>query len=86
MGAIEYVLGGVLIAMALFLVIAVLAQSGKDKRLSGSITGGNADTYFGKTKTRNWERILSIATTVISILFAVLVVVMYVLIAKFYTA
>ncbi|MBQ8358011.1 MAG: preprotein translocase subunit SecG [Clostridia bacterium] len=85
MGAIEYVLGGILIAMALFLVIAVLLQTGKDKRLSGSIAGGT-DTYFGKSKGRSWDKILARITTVIAILFGVLVVVMYVLIAKFYTA
>lgn len=81
MGVLEYVLGGVLIAMAIFLVIAVLAQTGKDKKLSGSIAGGT-DTYFGKTKGRNWEKILARLTTVIAILFGALVVVLYVLIAK----
>ena len=40
MGALEYVLGGILIAMALFLTVIVLMQTGKDKRLSGSIAGG----------------------------------------------
>jgi preprotein translocase subunit SecG len=81
MGVLEYVLGGVLIAMALFLVIAVLAQTGKDKKLSGSIAGGS-DTYFGKSKGRSWDKILARLTTVIAILFGVLVVVLYVLIAK----
>ena len=81
MGVIEYVLGGALIAMALFLVIAVLAQTGKDKKLSGSIAGGT-DTYFGKSKGSRWDKILPRLTTVIAILFCALVVVLYVLIAK----
>ena len=40
MGVLEYVLGGLLIAVAIFLTVIVLAQSGKDKSLSGSIAGG----------------------------------------------
>ena len=76
-----YVLGSILIAMAVFLVVAVLLQSGKDKKLSGSI-GGGTDTYFGRTKGRSWEKVLAIVTTVVAVLFLALVVVMYVLIAQ----
>lgn len=81
MGALEYVLGGVLIAMAVLLVVIVLAQSGKDKSLSGSIAGGT-DTYFGKTQGRSKDKILARITTVVAVLFGALVVVLYVLIAK----
>ena len=76
-----YVLGSILIAMAVFLVVAVLLQSGKDKKLSGSI-GGGTDTYFGRTKGRSWEKVLAIVTTVVAVLFLALVIVMYVLIAR----
>ena len=62
-------------------MLVVLMQSGKDKRLSGSIAGG-ADTYFGKSKGRSWDKILARVTTVVAILFAILTVVTYVLIAK----
>ncbi len=81
MTTIEWVLGIVLIVMAAFLVVAVLMQSGKDKRLSGSIAGGS-DTYYGKSKGRSFDKILARLTTVVAILFAVLVVVMYVVISK----
>ena len=81
MNPIELTLGIILIAMALFLVIAVLMQQGKDKKLSGSIAGGT-ETFFGKGKGKSWDKILSRLTTVVSILFAVLVVAMYVVIAK----
>ena len=37
------------IAASLFLIFAVLMQSGKSKKLSGTIAGG-AETFFGKTK------------------------------------
>ena len=81
MGAIEYVLGGILIAMAVFLMVIVLMQTVKDKRLSGSIAGGS-DTYFGKSKGRSWDKILARINTVVAILFAILTVVTYVLIAN----
>ena len=81
MTVLEYVLGGVLIAVAIFLTVIVLAQSGKDKRLSGSIAGGT-DTYFGKTKGHSRDKILARLTTVVAILFGALVVTLYVLIAR----
>ena len=81
----QYVMGGILIAMAIFLVVAVLMQSGKDKRLSGSIAGG-ADTYYGQNKGRSRDKLLARLTTLIAILFTICVVVMYVLISRFYVA
>lgn len=81
MGAIEWILGISLMVLAVFLVVAVLLQSGKDKRLSGSIAGGS-ETYFGKSKGRSWDKILSRVTTVVAIVFAALVVFTYVYISK----
>ncbi|MBQ9802676.1 MAG: preprotein translocase subunit SecG [Clostridia bacterium] len=77
----EIALGIVLIVMAVFLVVAVLMQQGKDKKLSGTIAGG-ADTYYGKGKGKSFDKILSRATTVVAILFGILVVAMYVIVAK----
>ena len=76
----EIVGGIIIILMAAFLVFAVLMQSGKDKRLSGAIVGG-AETFFGKTKAQRWDKVLSTLTTIISIVFAILAVVMYIYIA-----
>ena len=81
--AIEITMGVVLLVLAVFLVIIVLMQSGKDKRLSGSIAGGT-ETFFGKTKGKSFDKILARLTTVVAILFGVLVVAMYVVITKFY--
>ena len=44
----EIALGIVICVLALVLVACVLLQSGKDKRLSGTIAGA-AETFFGKT-------------------------------------
>ena len=80
----QYVMGSALIALALALVLLVLAQSGKDTSLSGSISGGSTDTYYGQNKGKSRDKIIAILTTVVAIVFTVLVVVSYVLIAKFY--
>ena len=82
MGPVEIaalVIGIILLVLAAALIALVLLQSGKDKKLSGAIAGG-ADTFYGKSKTATKDKLLSTLTMVIGILFAVLVVVMYVLV------
>lgn len=74
----EFVLGIALIVMAVFLIIAVLMQSGKDKRLSGTIAGG-AETFFGKSKANTADKILSKLTTVVAIIFVILVIALYII-------
>ena len=74
----EIILGIILLVLALSLVVLVLFQSGKDKKLSGTIAGG-AETFFGKSKATDYNKTLSIATTVVSIVFAGLVLAMYLL-------
>ena len=78
----QYIIGGVLIALAVALVALILMQTGKDKSLSGTIAGGSADTYFGKSGGSTKEKILTRLTIVGSILFVVLSVVLMILIAK----
>ena len=76
-----YVLGSVLIFLAVVLVVAVLMQSGKDKGLSGSIAGG-AETFFGKSKGGTLDKLLSRITIIVSVLFVALVIVLVILISK----
>ncbi len=75
----ELFLGILLLVMAVFLIAAVLMQSGKDKKLSGSIAGG-ADTFFGKTKGAAADKVLSKLTTIVAIVFVVVVIAMYVVV------
>ena len=72
----EIAFGVVLLVLALALVVLVLFQSGKDKRLSGTIAGG-AETFFGKTKGSDVSKTLSTVTAIVAAVFAVLVLVMY---------
>lgn len=75
----DIVLGAFLIAASLFLIVAVLIQSGKSKGLSGSIGGGSSDTYFGRNKGNSVEKKLALMTTIVAIVFVVLVLVVYIL-------
>lgn len=73
----QIAIGIILIVAAVFLVGAVLMQSGKaNNRLSGAIAGG-AETFFGKTKGSTIDKKLSKATTIVAIVFVLLVLVSY---------
>ncbi|MBR3996394.1 MAG: preprotein translocase subunit SecG [Clostridia bacterium] len=75
------VLGVLILVCALFLIISVLLQSSKNHRMSGVVSGG-ADTFFGKQKGKTIDAVLSKATAVISIIFCVLILVLYITTAK----
>lgn len=74
----EIICGVILVVAAVFLIFAVLMQSGKSKKLSGTIAGG-AETFFGKTKGKAMDKVLSKITTIISVVFVLIVVVLYII-------
>ena len=74
----EIICGIIMIVAACFLIFAVLMQSGKSKKLSGTIAGG-AETFFGKTKGKAWDKMLSRLTTGVSIAFVLIVLVLYII-------
>ena len=67
-----------LLVAGLFLVVAVLMQHGKSHGLSGTIAGG-AETFFGKEKGKRWDKLLSRLTTIVSALFVVAALALFVL-------
>lgn len=71
MGALEIVLGILLIFVSLAIIVIVLMQKSREGGLSGAITGGS-DTFFGKNKSRTKEAILARVTKYIAIVFFVL--------------
>ena len=79
MTQVEFWLGVALLVVAIALIALVLLQSGKDKRLSGSIAGA-AETFFGKSKAASNEKKMTIATVVLSIVFVAIVFAMYLII------
>ncbi len=68
----------ILLVAGVFVVVAVLMQHGKSQGLSGTIAGGT-ETYFGKEKSKRWDKTLSRLTTVVGACFVLVVLVMYVL-------
>ncbi len=70
MSTISIVFGSILLACALFLIIAVLLQDSQ-KGLSGAIAGGS-DTYYGKNKGKSKQKKLSKLTAIASIVFVVI--------------
>jgi preprotein translocase subunit SecG len=80
MPTIELILGIVLAVISLGLVVAVLMQPGKDKRLSGAIAGG-ADTFFAKGKAGKLDQLLGKVTVAMCIAFFVLILVLYCIVA-----
>ena len=72
------ILGILAILIAIALTVLVLMQTGKGKELSGAIAGGN-NSYLGNTKTSDKDKLLFKATAVLSIVFVLLVLVLYVL-------
>ncbi len=74
----QLVIGIILLVFAVFLIVAVLMQQGKAHNLSGTIAGG-AETFFGKSKAQTINKKLSILTTVVAIIFVLLVSTVYVM-------
>ena len=75
----ETILGVVVLLLAVAIVVLVLMQSGKDKKLSGAIAGG-AETFFGQGKGSKLDKVLPKITTAVAIVFVILVVVMYLIV------
>ena len=74
----EYILLGVLLLCSIFIVTAVTILKSSDEGLSGTIAGGS-ETYYGKDKSMRKDRVLSKWTLIVSIVFAIAVVVVYVM-------
>ena len=74
----EYVLLAILLVCAIVIVVAVVFQKSGEKGLSGTISG-NSETYYGKDKTGSRDKMLFKWTLIASIVFAVAVVVVYVI-------
>lgn len=67
-----------LLVVAVLICVLVMMQSDKDTKLSGTLAGG-ADTFFGKNKSNDKDRKLSMATAILSAVFGVLVIVIYII-------
>ena len=74
----EFVLLAVLLLAAIFIIVAVIFQKSADEGLSGAIAGGN-ETYSGKEKSAGADKMWFKWTLIASVVFAVAVIVAYVI-------
>jgi preprotein translocase subunit SecG len=81
MTVLSYILGIVILALAAALVVLVLFQNSKKRGLSGAIGGTSSDSYFGKNQGQTKEKKLSRWTTILAIVFAVVAIIAYTVIA-----
>ena len=73
-------IGTVLIIAAVFLVVAILLQTSKEKGMSSALGGASSsDTYYGKNKGNSRDYILNKLTIVVAIIFALLVLISFVI-------
>ena len=80
MNVFAIVLGVVDIIVCISLVLLVVFQEGNDKGMG--VIGGGADTFFGKEKGRTIDKKLKRFTSLLAILFAIVTVVLYLIIAR----
>ena len=74
----EVILLGVLLVAAIFIVIGVTLQKSSKDGLSGTIVGGT-ETYYGKDKAVQKDKILGKWLLIVSVIFAVAVLAVYVM-------
>ncbi len=71
MNALEIVLIVMEAVVSLALILVVLFQSGKEAGLSGALAG-NTDTYLGKGKGANLDKVLATATKWVALAWVIL--------------
>ena len=77
MEILEILLLVLLLIAAAFIVVAVVLQKSNEDGLSGTIAGG-AETFYGKDKSSDADRVLFKWTLISAIVFVVAVIVVYV--------
>lgn len=75
MTAVQIVFGIVLILLALALIVLVLLQESNQQGLSGAISGGSSESFFGKNKGRTDEAKKAFITKILAIAFMILALV-----------
>ena len=75
MTAVQIVFGIVLILLALALIFIVLVQDSNQQGLSGAISGGSSESFFGKNKGRTDEANKAFITKILAVVFMVLALV-----------
>ena len=68
----------ILLATSIVIIVLCLLQGGKSEGASGAITGGGLNVFV-KTKERGAEKVISILTLIMAIIFFILAVLIKIL-------
>lgn len=79
---VEYICLGALLVTALFIIIAVTMMKSGDEGLSGTLVGGT-ETYYGKDKSVHKNKKLGKWVLIMSIIFGLAVLAVYVMQADY---
>lgn len=74
MGALEIIIGIVVILVSLAIIIAVIFQQSHRRGVNGVISGA-ADTFFSKNKAKTAEAMMAKWTKILAVVFFALVIV-----------
>ncbi|MGN1030375.1 MAG: preprotein translocase subunit SecG [Butyricicoccaceae bacterium] len=72
MATITMVLSIIMIVVCLVMIVSVLLQKGAKDGMSGALTGGSMDTYYGRGGKRGIDAVMAKLTTVCGVLFVIL--------------
>jgi preprotein translocase subunit SecG len=78
MSTLEYIIGGLLGVLGITLVVIIMAQQSIRRGLSGTISGGASESYFGKNRRKTKAKILNKVTAILGTVLGVLVLTLYV--------
>ena len=73
MSPIQVILGVVLVILAVVIIVLVMLQESNQQGLSGAISGGSSESFFGKNKGRTDEAKKAFFTKIATAFFLVLV-------------
>lgn len=80
MSVIEYIIGGILLVLAIALIVLIGLQQGKRHGLGNSIAGqGASESYLAKNNIGNKDKSRQKLTLIIAILFVVLVLALFII-------
>ncbi len=77
LSVLEYIIGGLLGVLGIALIVVIMKQQSIRKGLSGAISGGASETFYGKNKRKSKAKVLNKVTAALGIVFAVLVLALY---------
>jgi len=79
LSVLEYVIGGLLAVLGAALVVIIMMQQSIRRGLSGTISGGASETFYGKNKRKSKAKVLNKVTMYLGIVFAALVLSLYII-------